>query len=80
MVNRASCYDCGLSYEDEGFQDLLIPNWAWLKIAPNQGDGLLCPTCICRRLEEVGIKNCPSEFVSGALAFDVKSSMENVGR
>jgi hypothetical protein len=61
------CFDCGLPYSDPGFQDLLLPDWAWRKIAPRDSDGLLCPTCICRRLEEAKIKDCPSRFVSGSL-------------
>jgi len=64
---KTKCFDCGLPYTDPGFQDLLIPDWAWIKIAPEKGNGLLCPTCICRRLEKARIRNCPSEFMSGAL-------------
>lgn len=65
------CYDCQLAYEDDGFQDLIIPDWAWREIMPE--GGLLCPTCICRRLSKAGIKNCPSAFTSGALVFEVRS-------
>lgn len=55
---RACCYDCGRKYGDEfGFPDLVIPNDDWDKISPS-GDsgGLLCPSCICRRLEDAGIR------------------------
>lgn len=71
----SGCYDCNLPYTDPGFADLIIPDWAWKKITPRpNGDGLeglLCPTCICRRLTYAGIENCPSAFMSGPLNFDV---------
>ena len=74
MNRNPKCHDCGLSYDDDGFQDLIIPDWAWHAISPKGNDGgLLCPTCICRALERVKIKNCPSAFTSGSLAFDIKS-------
>lgn len=76
---KAECFDCHLPYDDPGFQDLLIPNWAWNKIAPygsgigkEGGAGLLCPTCICRRLEKANIEKIPSAFVSGSLAYEPK--------
>ena len=69
------CYDCGRSYGNEyGFPDLVIPNWAWREISPTgNGGGLLCPSCICKRLHKAKIENCPSSFTSGPLAFDTKS-------
>ena len=72
---KAKCADCECPYGDEhGFSDLIIPDWAWKKIAPSEcGNGLLCPSCICKRLHEAGIEKVPSQFMSGALAFDVKS-------
>lgn len=78
MAN-AECYDCGWDYGSPGFPDLLIPNWAWNRIAPygpgkgtEGGAGLLCPNCICRRLEKAGIKKIPSAFVSGPLAYQAE--------
>lgn len=75
MVKVAQCYDCGRQYGNEhGFPDLVIPDWAWRAISPTGNDGgLLCPSCICKRLHEAGIKNCPSQFNSGPLKFDIKS-------
>jgi len=65
------CYDCGRLYGNEyGFPDLVIPNWAWRAISPSgNGGSLLCPSCICKRLHDAGIKNCPHEFGSGPLVF-----------
>lgn len=65
------CYDCGRPYGDEhGFHDLIIPNSWWVKISPtgNEG-GLLCPSCICARLEKVSPRsfNVPAAFMSGAI-------------
>lgn len=71
---KAECFDCLIPYDD--FPDLLIPTWAWNKISPygpgvgkEGGAGLLCPTCICRRLEKAKINKIPSVFVSGPLAY-----------
>lgn len=72
---KAKCHDCKRPHGDEhGFPDLLIPDWAWETIAPEEGgNGLLCPSCICERLHTTGIDGCPSQFTSGPLVFDVKS-------
>lgn len=62
------CFDCGRQYGDEhGFPDLVIPNDAWQKISPkgNEG-GLLCPSCICKRLHDAGL-NVRGAFRSGPL-------------
>lgn len=63
---KAQCYDCGIRYGNEnGFPDLIIPNWAWRLISPtgNLG-GLLCPSCIIRALAHKKIK-CDGAFMSG---------------
>jgi hypothetical protein len=54
----ACCYDCLRPYGGEhGFPDLVISDAAWRAISP-AGDqyGLLCPSCICKRLHEAGIE------------------------
>lgn len=64
-----SCADCGRPYGDEhGFPDLIIPNDAWRRISPtgNEG-GLLCPSCICKRLHEAGMSNIYGAFMSGPI-------------
>lgn len=60
------CYDCGRRYGDEhGFPDLIIETHAWNAISPTgDGGGLLCPSCICKRLHEQGIKTTGA-FMSG---------------
>ena len=62
-----SCYDCDRPYGDEhGFPDLVLPNDTWDAISPkgNEG-GLLCPSCICKRLVDRGFENVPAVFMSG---------------
>lgn len=64
---RLGCYDCGEQYGSPRFPDLIIDNEAFAQIAPNPPDGgLLCPNCICARLEAKGIE-CNGRFTSGPL-------------
>jgi hypothetical protein len=65
----SACHDCSRPYGDEhGFPDLLIPDAEWRKISPNgDGPGLLCPSCICKRLYDAGITDCPGAFMSGPI-------------
>jgi hypothetical protein len=68
MKDYGACYDCGRRYGDKyGFSDLIIPDSVWLKISPTGNDGgLLCPSCICKRLVELGL-TCSGTFASGPL-------------
>jgi len=54
------CYECGLDYQDPGWIEAIIPDKIWNEISPT-GDqaGLLCITCISRRLIKKGYKNVP---------------------
>lgn len=65
---KASCEDCGREYGSRyGFPDLIIPNEEWRQISPTRDEGgLLCPSCICARLEEKGLK-CYGAFMSGPI-------------
>lgn len=63
------CLDCGEKYGSQRFPDLIIDDDAWKAISPNHdGGGLLCPNCICARLEATGLSNVGSVFRSGPLA------------
>lgn len=66
-MKKAYCYDCKRPYGDPGFPDFIIPNEAWRQISPtgNEG-GLLCPSCICARLEKRKIR-CYGAFTSGPI-------------
>ena len=56
----SECYDCGIKYSDPGWIEAIIPDKVWNIISPtnNQG-GLLCITCISKRLSERGLKDIP---------------------
>jgi len=56
----AGCYECGLDYQDPGWIEAIIPDKIWNEISPT-GDqaGLLCITCISRRLVKKGYKRVP---------------------
>lgn len=62
------CYDCARPYGDEhGFPDLVIPHHIWRRISPSGDEnGLLCPSCICRRLHKARIV-CAGSFLSGPI-------------
>lgn len=62
------CFDCGLPYDDDGFCDLVTTNDVWAVIAPDNGNGLLCPNCMCRRARRAGIDRAEAKFVSGPFA------------
>ncbi len=64
----AECFDCKRPYGSEhGFPDLLIPYSAWKQISPTGDDGgLLCPSCICKRLHDANIR-CNGAFMSGSI-------------
>lgn len=65
---KDECHDCQRPYGNEnGFPDFIIPYWAWRRISPS-GDinGLLCPSCICKRLHDAGI-TCEGAFMSGPI-------------
>jgi len=58
----------------------MVPDWAWLAISPRRSHGgLLCPSCICRRLDEKGIK-CVGHFLSGPLTATQDDLPDNYDR
>ena len=59
----SGCYDCGLDYQDIGWIEAIIPDKVWDFISPT-GDsgGILCITCISRRLAENGLSRIPVWF------------------
>lgn len=81
----SNCEDCGRPYGDEhGFPDLVIPYEVWCRISTNGDDsGLLCPSCICKRLHDKGIR-CEGAFMSGPITtvspqlMDVLRRIENI--
>lgn len=69
MAEPALCEDCGRPYGDvNGFPDLIITKEAWRRISPTGDDGgLLCPSCICKRLTAAGMSNVEGAFMSGPI-------------
>lgn len=57
---NVGCYDCGLQYGGPGWIEAIIPDKIWNKISPtnNQG-GILCITCISKRLQKYELKDVP---------------------
>ena len=58
----SGCYDCGLDMSGPAWIEAIIPDKIWNIIRPNgcgEGCGLLCITCISRRLNERGLKDIP---------------------
>ena len=76
-----SCHDCERPYGNEhGFPDLIIPFWAWKEISPSHDDGgLLCPSCICKRLADKGIR-CEGAFMSGPIRSVSSDMMQTMRR
>jgi hypothetical protein len=61
-----ACHDCGLLYSDPGWCDCHIPDDTWLRISPTGHEGgVLCISCIARRLVENGIEGVPLKVTSG---------------
>jgi hypothetical protein len=77
----SKCEDCSRPYgEEHGFPDLVIPYEAWKKISPSGSDaGLLCPSCICKRLHDKGIR-CHGAFMSGPINPVSRTEMELLRR
>ena len=56
----AKCYDCGLNYQDSGWIEAIIPDKVWNDISPTGDEGgILCITCIARRLVSRGYRRVP---------------------
>lgn len=69
IVGAAVCFDCGLSYADPGFCDLVVPHDVWLAMSPTGHEGgLLCPTCMCRAARRAGLDKVTAAFRSGPFA------------
>jgi hypothetical protein len=81
LAEGVGCFDCGRRYGDgHGFPDLIIPYEAWRQISPSGDDGgLLCPSCICKRLHDAGIR-CEGAFMSGPILSVGRAEMDLLRR
>lgn len=80
-TERSACADCSLPYSDPGFSDLVIPDTVFgtlIKAVP--GDGLLCPTCLCRRAAKAGLQDVRATFTSGPFAIDIERAGVSVNQ
>ena len=60
------CYDCGLEYGGKSWIETSIPDKIWKRISPTGDDGgLLCISCIVRRLREIGCDRKVPIFICG---------------
>lgn len=70
---EAKCLDCGLSYSDPRFADLVVSPGTWQRICPE--GGLLCPCCLIARATKLGIENETAVFRSGPFATEDGDAM-----
>lgn len=60
MNKKLGCYDCGLEYGGDSWIEAIIPDKVWEEISPkNNEGGILCISCIAKRLKDKGFKNIP---------------------
>ena len=65
----AACADCGLRYDDPGWADVVVSDVVWAMISPTGDEGgLLCFTCMNRRLSASRESNVPFQITSGPFA------------
>lgn len=63
-----ACYECLLVYGGPGWADFVVPDDVWAQISPTGDEGgILCATCMFRRMETLGIE-CDGRFTSGPCA------------
>lgn len=71
MSAPLACHDCGLSYDDPGWLETCVPARDWAAISPTGGyGGLLCVTCMARRLVAAGREDVPLLIGSGPFRHD----------
>jgi hypothetical protein len=61
-MQHAHCHDCGLEYGSDAWIEAVIPDKVWNRIRPSESGtegGLLCITCIARRLKIKGLNDVP---------------------
>jgi hypothetical protein len=71
-VLSVNCSDCATEYSDPGWVDVSVPDDIWEQINPTdlEGGGLLCLTCMTRRLRLLGLVDVPMKITSGPYAID----------
>lgn len=74
-IDEGACHDCKRPYGNEhGFPDFVIDDAAWKAISPTGDEGgLLCPSCICKRLHDRGLSEVRGAFRSGPLCSHIQA-------
>lgn len=67
QLHPLECFDCGEPYGRPEWIEAIIPHDVWKKIAPCDGDGLLCIKCIAKRLIDVGLIDVPVKITAGPM-------------
>jgi len=70
MASRvAGCWDCGLSYDSHQWVECVLPHDIWELVNPSSdiGGGILCITCIVRRLAFLGLENVPVQIFNSTI-------------
>ena len=76
-----ACYECGLVYGSPGWCDVVIPDEDWLAISPTgHGGGVLCFTCMARRLTVGGREGVPMAVTSGPFTHHPTPRVSTVDR
>ena len=65
---RLTCFDCPQLYEADDWVEAVIPCEAWDQISPHEeGGGVLCVSCMARRLVAAGLNHVPVEITAGPM-------------
>jgi len=74
---KIGCYDCGLEYGKSGWVETIVPDYIWKQIRPEGAEGtggLLCITCICKRLTKLNLVERIPVFICGTEPIQVISN------
>jgi len=72
---NVNCYDCGLEYGGDGWIEAVVPDSVWEMIKPigsSKGSGILCISCMCKRLRKLGLQKVPC-FINGTEPIEIFS-------
>jgi hypothetical protein len=64
------CTDCGAPYGEDGWCDVVVPDFIWEVIAPE--GGVLCFRCMTKRIEGAGLEKVPVNITSGPYHSEVE--------
>lgn len=59
------CYDCGRVYSSDAWIEAVVSNDVWARIAPTEGNGMLCINCMAIRCVRLELKDVPVKITAG---------------